>query len=329
MRDFIEKLLTGADLTDAEMEKAFDMIMSGMASDIHISAFLVALRAKGETPSEIASAARIMREKALKVSVDFDVVDTCGTGGDSASTMNISTAVAFVLAGAGLKVAKHGNRSVSSTSGSADCLEALGVPIDLGPGEAAEALRKEGFAFMFAPKYHPSMKHAMPARKGLGMKTVFNILGPLTNPARAAYQVVGVYRQDLIDPVVECLRILGSKGAMVVHSGLDEVSVSGTTSYARLHNGTIEKGEIRPEDAGIERKPIDDLRVSTPKESADLIERVFDGSLKGACLEGILLNAGAAFMAIDGDTDIREGVQRAARAIESGEALRALQRARG
>jgi anthranilate phosphoribosyltransferase len=303
--------------------------MSGMANDIHISAFLIALRAKGEKPSEIASAARIMREKALRVEVDFDVVDTCGTGGDSASTLNISTAVAFVLAGAGFKVAKHGNRSISSSSGSADCLEALGVPIDLGPGEAAEALKNDGFAFMFAPKYHPSMKHAMPARKGLGMKTVFNILGPLTNPAHAAYQVIGVYRQDLIEPMIECLRILGTKGAMVVHSGLDEVSVSGVTSYARLRDGLIEKGEIRPEDAGIDPKPIDDLRVSTPQESARLIEGVFAGSLQGACLESILLNAGAAFMAIDGGIGISEGVRKAAAAIEGGGALRALQRARG
>jgi anthranilate phosphoribosyltransferase len=329
MKDFVEKLINREDLEDSEMEKAFDMIMSGQVNDTLIGAFLVALRAKGEKPSEIASAARIMRDKALRVNVDFDVVDTCGTGGDSASTLNISTAVAFVLAGAGLKVAKHGNRSVSSTSGSADCLEALGVPIDLSPCEAEFALRERGFAFMFAPRYHPSMKHAMPARKGLGMKTVFNILGPLTNPAHAQYQVIGVYRRELIDPMIECLRILGLKGAMVVHSGLDEVSIAGETHYARLANGAIGKGKLTPEDAGLTRKPLDELRVSTPRESARRIEAVFDGSLKGACLETILLNAGAAFMAIDPEMDIRQGVQKAAAAIEGGGAFKALRRARG
>ncbi len=324
MKDFIEKLILREDLTDDEMGCAFDSIMSGHVNDTLIGAFLIALRAKGERPSEIASAAKIMRDKSVKVSVEFDVLDTCGTGGDSASTFNISTAVAFVLAGSGIKVAKHGNRSVSSSSGSADCLEALGVPIDLGPEEAAQALRQNGFAFMFAPKYHPSMKYAMPARKQLGMKTVFNVLGPLTNPARAAYQVIGVYDRNLISPVAEVLRLLGSKGAMVVHSGLDEVSVSGTTEYARLSDGKISRGQIQPEDAGITRKSLDELRVSNPRESARLIEEIFDGSRKGACLESILLNAGTAFMALDSSIDIREGAELAARVISSGDAMNAL-----
>jgi anthranilate phosphoribosyltransferase len=328
MKDFIEKLLSRQDLSDQEMETAFDAIMSGRANDIQIGAFLVALRAKGEKPSEIASAARIMRDKALKVPVDFDVVDTCGTGGDGASTLNISTAVAFVLAGAGIKVAKHGNRSVSSSSGSADCLEALRVPIDLGPEQAADSLQSTGFAFMFAPRYHPSMKHAMPARKQLGMRTIFNILGPLTNPARAAYQVIGVYHQDLIDTMIEVLRILGSKGAMVVHSVLDEVSISGITRYARLSGGRIEKGEIRPEDAGIGRQTLEELRVSNPQESARRIQDVFEGRLKGACMDSILINAGAVFMALDGSIGIREGVAEARKAIDEGSAREALVRAR-
>ena len=329
MKTIVEKLIDRKDLEDREMERAFDMIMSGQVGDSLVAGFLVALRAKGEKPSEIASAARIMREKALRVNVGFDVVDTCGTGGDGASTLNISTAVAFVLAGAGLKVAKHGNRSVSSTSGSADCLEALGVPIDLNPCEAEAALRDTGFAFMFAPRYHPSMKHAMPARKGLGMKTVFNILGPLTNPARAQYQVIGVYREELIDPIAQSLRILGLKGAMVVHSGLDEVSISRPTRYARLSGGAIVRGEVCPEDAGLERGPLDELRVSTPEESARRIEAVFSGDLKGPCLDTILLNAGAAFMAVDGRLGLREGVRRAAAVIGGGGALRALEQARG
>lgn len=328
MKDFIEKLIAGKDLSDDEMGKAFDMIMSGQANDIQIGGFLVALRAKGEKPSEIASAARIMRDKALKVAVDFDVVDTCGTGGDGASTLNISTAVAFVLAGAGHKVAKHGNRSVSSSSGSADCLESLGVPIDLDPEQVAEALKEGNFAFMFAPRYHPSMKYAMPARKQLGMKTIFNILGPLTNPACAAYQVIGVFRKDLVDPMIEVLKIMGSKGAMVVHSGLDEVSISGVTHYARLLDGRIEKGQIRPEDAGFTPKPLDELKVGNSQESARRIEAIFSGALKGACLESILINAGAAFMALDPAMDIRGGVNKASVVIESGNALQALQKAR-
>jgi len=328
MKYFIEKLISRQDLSDDEMGSAFDKIMSGGANDTLIGAFLVALRAKGEKPSEIASAARIMREKALKVDVDFDVVDTCGTGGDGALTFNISTAVAFVLAGAGFKVAKHGNRSVSSSSGSADCLEALGIPIDLGPEQAAGALTDSGFAFMFAPRYHPSMRHAMPARKQLGMKTIFNILGPLTNPAGATYQVIGVYHEDLVNPIIECLRLLGSKGAMVVHSGLDEVSISGATRYARLGDGMVGKGTISPSDAGFSPKPLDDLKVTTPAESARRIEEVFGGTLKGACLESILINAGAAFMALDSRIGIREGVSRATESIRSGEALRALRRAR-
>ena len=329
MKDFIEALISRQDLSDAEMETAFDAIMSGRANDVQIASFLVALRAKGEKPSEIASAVRIMRDKALKVAVDFDVVDTCGTGGDGASTLNISTAVAFVLAGAGVRVAKHGNRSVSSSSGSADCLEALGVPIDLGPKQAVDRLEKTGFAFMFAPRYHPSMKYAMPARKQLGMKTIFNILGPLTNPANAAYQVIGVYHRDLIDPIIEVLRILGSKGAMVVNSGLDEVSVSGVTYYARLCNGRIEKGEIRPEDAGIERQGLSGLKVSEPRESARKIQAVFEGTLKGACLDSVLINAGAAFMALDGNIGIRDAVAQARRVISEGGARDALIRARG
>lgn len=328
MKECIEKLILGDDLTDDEMEHAFDAIMSGRANDTQIGAFLIALRAKGEKPSEIACAAKIMRDKSLKVDVEFDVMDTCGTGGDSASTFNISTAVAFVLAGAGVKVAKHGNRSVSSSSGSADCLEALGVPIDLDPDKAAASLKNNGFAFMFAPRYHPSMKHAMPARTQLGMKTIFNILGPLTNPARAAYQVIGVYDRCLIGPVIEVLRILGLKGAMVVHSGLDEVSIAGPTAYARLADGRISQGEILPEDAGITRKSLNELQVSTPGESALRIQKVFDGFDKGACLESILLNSGAAFMALDGSIDIRAGVGIAVKVIDSGEAMNALAGAR-
>ena len=329
MKEAFEKLIAGKHLSQHEMEQCFDLIMSGRVNDVQIGGFLTALRIKGETPDEIETAARVMRRHAVAVSTGCDtVVDTCGTGGDGASTFNISTAVAFVMAGAGYRVAKHGNRSVSSSSGSADCLEALGVPINLGPEEAVRSIRERGFCFLFAPAYHPSMKYAMPARRQLGIRTIFNTLGPLANPAGATNQVIGVYAPSLVDPICEALRNMGLKGAMVVHSGLDEVSVSGPTRYARLSDGTISRGELRPEDAGLSPMPPDELRVTSPEESACKIMDLFEGRLKGACLNSLLLNAAAAFMAVDGSMGLKEGVGLARDVIQSGRALDALNRAR-
>ena len=329
MKDAFEKLIAGHHLSQTEMEQCFDLIMSGQVNDVQIGGFLTALRIKGETPDEIQTAARVMRRHAVAVDAGCGtVVDTCGTGGDGASTFNISTAVAFVMAGAGYKVAKHGNRSVSSSSGSADCLEALGVPINLGPEDAAEAIRDRGFCFLFAPAYHPSMKYAMPARKQLGIRTIFNTLGPLANPAGATNQLIGVYTRSLVDPICEALKSMGLKGAMVVHSGLDEVSVSGPTRYARLSDGTISKGDLKPEDAGLSPMPADDLRVSSPEESARMIQDLFEGRLEGACLNSLLLNAAAAFMAVEGAVDLKEGVGMARDVLRSGRALDALNRAR-
>ncbi|HVN70728.1 MAG TPA: anthranilate phosphoribosyltransferase [Desulfomonilia bacterium] len=328
MKGVIEKLIAGQHLSAPEMEQAFDRIMSGQVNDVQIGGFLTALRIKGETPEEIETAARVMRKHALSVDTGCDtVMDTCGTGGDGASTFNISTAVAFIMAGAGYKVAKHGNRSVSSSSGSADCLEALGVPIDLGPEAAVRALKDRGFCFLFAPAYHPSMKYAMPARKQLGIRTIFNTLGPLANPAGATNQVIGVYAESLVDPIAEALRNMGLKGAMVVHSGLDEVSISGPTRYARLAGGKITKGEIMPADAGLAPMSMDELKVSSPQESAQKIRDLFEGRLKGACLNSLLLNAAAAFMALDGSIDLRTGVEKARKVLESGGAREALGRA--
>lgn len=329
MKDAFEKLIAGRHLSQPEMEQCFDLIMSGRVNDVQIGGFLTALRIKGETPDEIETAARVMRRHAVTVSTGCDtVVDTCGTGGDGASTFNISTAVAFVVAGAGYRVAKHGNRSVSSSSGSADCLEALGVPIDLGPSDAARAIREKGFCFLFAPAYHPSMKYAMPARKQLGIRTIFNTLGPLANPAGATNQVIGVYAPHLVDPICEALRNMGVRGAMVVHSGLDEVSVSGPTRYARLSDGAIRRGELRPEDAGLSPVPADELRVSSPEESARRIVDLFEGRIKGACLNSLLLNAAAAFMALDGAVGLKEGVEIARDVLDTGRAMDALNRAR-
>jgi len=329
MKEIIEKLISGSDLTEKEMLFAFDAIMKGRANDVEIGSFLVALRAKGEKPEEIASAASAMRSMATRIELDFDVVDTCGTGGDKSYTFNISTAVAFVLAGAGLKVAKHGNRSISSSSGSADCLEALGVPIDLEPEDAARAIRNNGFAFLMAPRYHPGMKHAMPARKKLGIRTLFNILGPLCNPAGASYQVLGVYSKRLVEPMAKALSIMGVKGAMVVHGGLDEVSIAGPTYFARvLPSGIIGTGYIVPGEVGIDGGTVDDLRVNSARESADIIERAFAGSLKGPCLDSIILNAAAGFMAVDSTMDIMDGMDVASKVIGRGEAMRALELAR-
>lgn len=329
MKEAFEKVIAGQHLDKAEMEACFELIMSGQVNDVQIGGFLTALRIKGETPTEIETAARVMRKHALAVNTGCPVVlDTCGTGGDGASTFNISTAVAFVMAGAGYKVAKHGNRSVSSSSGSADCLEALGVPINLGPEDAAKAIRDTGFCFLFAPSYHPSMKYAMPARKQLGIRTIFNTLGPLANPAGATHQVIGVYSASLVDTICEALMNMGLQGAMVVHSGLDEVSVSGPTQYARLSGGVITRGELKPEDAGLSRMPADELRVSSPAESARKIQDLFAGRLEGACAGSLLLNAAAAFMAVEKGVDLREGVSRAREVITSGKALQALERSR-
>jgi anthranilate phosphoribosyltransferase len=303
--------------------------MSGKADDIEIAAFLVALRAKTESPEEIAGAAKVMRSKVNRVNVGIDVIDTCGTGGDGARTFNISTAVAFVLAGAGHKVAKHGNRSVSSSSGSADCLEALGVPINLGPDEAVRTISKKGFAFLFAPNYHPSMKYAMPARKKLGIRTIFNVLGPLTNPAFASHQVIGVFSKALVLPIADVLKMLGLKSAMVVNSGMDEVSISGPTDYALLKGSEIVTGTVSPEEAGITRSPIDTLVVTNAGESAKIIEDVFAGKVGGPCLDAVLMNSAAAFIVLDEAGNFREGVEKAGVVIKEGLALEALNRARG
>jgi anthranilate phosphoribosyltransferase len=225
-------------------------------------------------------------------------------------------------------VAKHGNRSVSSSSGSADCLEALGVPINLGPEEAAEAIRDKGFAFLFAPSYHPSMKYAMPARKQLAIKTVFNILGPLSNPAQAAFQLIGVFSRDLILPMIETLKLLGLKGAMVVHSGIDEVCIVRPTEYARLSEGRITTGTIVPQEQGIHVQTLDELRVGTPQESARLIEAIFKGEKTGPCRDSVLINAGAAFMALGAVPDIQAGMALAGTVIDEGAALAALNRVR-
>jgi len=328
MKTLIEKLMRRENLTAVETEAAFGAIMAGSVDQINLSAFLTLLRAKGETPEEIAAAARAMRQHAVKVETAGDTIDTCGTGGDYSGTFNISTAVAFVLAGAGCKVAKHGNRSQTSSSGSADCLEALGVPIDLGPEAAASAIADRGFAFMFAPSYHPAMKNVMPVRKQLGLRTVFNILGPLSNPAGAAYQVLGVFDESLIEPLAEVLKLLGCKGAMVVNGGLDEVSIVQPTRYARLSGAKISYGQIEPAALGIQAENLEALKVVSPAQSAETVERVLRGELLGPCRDIVAVNAAAAFMAIDDKLDIQAGLAKAGAVLSSGKAYAALNQAR-
>lgn len=328
MKTLIEKLMRRENLTTTETEAAFDAIMGGTVDQVNLSAFLTLLRAKGETPEEIAAAARCMRQHGVKVATAGDTIDTCGTGGDYSGTFNISTAVAFVLAGAGCKVAKHGNRSQTSSSGSADCLEALGVPIDLGPEAAASAIADRGFAFMFAPSYHPAMKNVMPVRKQLGLRTVFNILGPLSNPAGAQYQMLGVFDEKLIEPLAEVLKLLGAKGAMVVNGGLDEVSIVECTRYARLNGDKITYGVIEPAELDIRAASLDALKVASPAESATVVEKVLRGELLGPCRDIVAVNAAAAFMAIDGRLEIQDGYARACEVLSSGKAYVALNQAR-
>ena len=270
LKRFISKVVEKEDLSEEEAREAMSVIMGGEALPTQIASFLTALRMKGETSEEITGFARAMREKAVPIrSANGEyVVDTCGTGGDGSGTFNISTAVAFVAAGAGLNVAKHGNRSVSSRCGSADVLEALGVNINLSPDKVEGCLQEVGIAFLFAPLFHPAMKYALPTRKEIGIRTVFNLLGPLTNPAGARIHLIGIYRKDLTQPIAEVLRNLGSRAALIVHGEdhLDEMSITGKTIISELKDGTIKSYEIEPEEAGLKRASLDTIQGGTPRK---------------------------------------------------------------
>ncbi len=310
------------DLTGEEMSQAMRLVMTGQATPAQIGAFLMGLRLKGETVTEIAAAARVMRELATRVVADPEhLVDTCGTGGDASGSFNISTAVAFVAAGALARVAKHGNRSVSSKSGSADVLEAAGVRLDLSPAQVARLLAEVGVGFLFAPAHHGAMKHAIGPRRELGMRTIFNLLGPLTNPAGAPNQVLGVFAESWVEPLARVLAELGSRHVLVVHGldGLDEISLSGPTAYAELKDGRIERGTLTPERFGLSRAPLDALRVDGPQASLAVIEGVLAGQ-EGPARDIVLLNAGAAIYVAGLAGDIAEGIAAARRSIDSGRA---------
>ncbi|MEQ9021681.1 MAG: anthranilate phosphoribosyltransferase [Pseudomonadales bacterium] len=327
MQTFIAKVIERQNLSIDEMREAMTMIMTGQATDAQIGGFLVALRMKGETVEEITGAAQVMRELVTPVSLDVDnLIDTCGTGGDGWKIFNVSTAGAIVTAASGAHVAKHGNRSVSSKSGSADLLEAAGVRLDLNAEQVARCVKEKGVGFMFAPAHHGAMKYAIGPRKELATRTIFNLLGPLTNPASAPNQVLGVYAKHLLRPIAEVLQNLGSRHVMVVHSedGLDEISIAGKTFVAELHGGAISEYEIAPEDFGLETASLEPLRVETAEESLALIEQAFEDSGSVAA-DMIALNAGAAIYVSGIASSLAEGVQVAGDVIGSGHAKIKLQ----
>ncbi|MFI5359712.1 MAG: anthranilate phosphoribosyltransferase [Halanaerobiales bacterium] len=324
--NYLEKIVARRNLSLEEMETAMNIIMEGGATDSQLAGFLVGLSMKGETIDEITAAARVMRDKAISIKSNRDLIDSCGTGGDCKGTFNISTTVALLMAAAGLNVAKHGNRSVSSKSGSADLLEALGVNINLSPDQAEQCLDEIGIAFLFAPHFHRAMKHAAGPRKELGVRTIFNILGPLTNPARTKYQVMGVYDPELVSPLAAVLRNLGVKSAMVVHGagGIDEFSLAGENRVAYLHNGEIEEFYITPEEVGLERVGLEELLGGTAEKNKEITLAILKGE-RGAKRDVVLFNTAAAFLVTGLADDWREGIELAAEMIDSGKALRKLE----
>ncbi|MCH2517516.1 MAG: anthranilate phosphoribosyltransferase [Dehalococcoidia bacterium] len=322
IRESIAAVVSGQSLTMEEASSVMREIMEGEATPAQLGAFLTALALKGETTQEIAGMARVMREMALRVEVDGELVDTVGTGGDGKNTFNISTATAFIAAGAGLKVAKHGNRAASGSCGSADVLEALGVQIELSPVSVAQCINEVGVGFMFAPAFHPAMRHAGPVRREIGIRTVFNILGPLTNPAGAQTQLLGVAFPELGGIMAEVLGLLGSHHAMIVHGagGLDEISLSGDTSVWEVRGGQVEEWTLRVEDTGLPETPIEAIRGGSKEENAATMRRLFQGE-QGPVRDMVLLNSAGVLMVGDKAETIRQGVEMSAGIIDSGAAI--------
>ena len=318
----INNIINNINLSREDMHSIMRTIMSGEATPAQIAGFLVALRIKGETVDEITGAAEVMRELATKVYLDkTNLIDTCGTGGDSSNTFNISTTSAFVVAASGARVAKHGNRSVSSKSGSADVLEAAGINIELDAKQVTSCIENVGIGFMFAPMHHRAMKHAIGPRRELGLRTLFNVLGPLTNPASAPNQVIGVFDKKWLTPLAETLNQLGSKHVLVVHSedGMDEISISAKTFISELKNNEINNYEISPDDFGIKNFNINDFSVDNIDESLTMMKSVFDNN-NNAAKAIVSLNAGAAIYASGISDSIKAGVEMAINIIESGAA---------
>lgn len=325
IQEAISKLVQREDLSEQETESVMNEIMEGKATDAQIAAFLVALRLKGETIHEITACARIMRQKAYSINPKANfLVDTCGTGGDKCNTFNISTAAAFVASGAGASAAKHGNRSVSSKCGSADVLRELGVNIELQPKLVEKCIEEVGIGFMFAPVFHPAMKFALAARREIGIRTIFNILGPLTNPANAKSQLIGVFDENLMNAMVSVLKNIGSKHVIAVHSnGMDEISVCGKTRIVELKNDKIESYDLSPIDFGFKLSEIGEISGSSPQNNAKIILDVLKGA-KGPKRDVVLLNSAAALIAADLVKDYKSALELAAHSIDSGNALKKL-----
>jgi len=327
IREAIEKLVNRVNLSEAETIDVMNQIMTGEATPLQVASFLTALRMKGETVEEITGAARVMREKAHRVNVGAKtVLDTCGTGGDQKGTFNISTTSAFVVAGGGVAVAKHGNRSVSSQSGSADVLAALGVKVDAPKERVEECIAKIGIGFLFAPLLHEAMKYAVQPRRDIGIRTVFNLLGPLTNPALATHQLIGLYSGELVAAIAHVLKNLGSARAMVVHGmeGLDEISLCGPTKVAELREGQIREYTIAPEELGLKRCRLEDLRGGNAEQSAAIVRGVLQGD-KGPARDVVLLNGGAALYVSGSAASVKDGMSLAASSIDSGKARQKLE----
>ena len=323
----LHEILNGRDLSEAGMQAVMRAIMRGEATPAQIGGLLVALRLKGESVTEITAAARVMRELASRVEVDTaGLVDTCGTGGDGTNSFNISTAAAFVAAASGARVAKHGNRAVSGKSGSADVLAAAGVNLELNPAQIADCIETVHIGFMFAPLHHGAMKHALGPRRELGVRTLFNVLGPLTNPAGAPNQVIGVYSRAWLKPLAETLRQLGARHVLIVHAedGMDEISIAGRTWISELKEGRLAHYSVTPEEFGIKPQDTGPLAVKDAAESLALLRAVLDNR-RGAARDIVCLNAGAAIYAAGRADSIHDGVTRAAELIDSGAASQKLQ----
>jgi len=337
----IAKVAERQDLSESEMMEVMDLITEGVATSAQIGALLVGLRMKGETVEEISGAAKVMRAKSTRiplkgssVSVDRDeincdletVVDTCGTGGDGTNTFNISTTTAFVVAGAGLKVAKHGNRSVSSMCGSADVVEVLGVPLDLTPEQVAACIEQVGIGFLYAPLLHSAMRHVAVPRREIGLRTMFNLLGPLTNPAGASVQVLGVYRKELTETLARVLGKLGCRSAFVVHGegSYDEISITGLSTITRLQDGDVATTTLVPEDVGLQRALPETIRGGDAERNAHIALATLDGE-RGPCRDVVLMNSAAVFVAAGNADGLADGVRMASESIDSGRALRKLQ----
>ena len=327
IREAIEKLVNRIDLCESDTTDVMNQIMTGEASPLQVASFLTALRMKGETVEEITGAAKVMRAKAHRVKVGAKtVLDTCGTGGDQKGTFNISTTAAFVVAGAGVNVAKHGNRSVSSQSGSADVLGALGVKVDASKERVEECIAEIGIGFLFAPLLHEAMKYAVGPRRDIGIRTIFNLLGPLTNPAMASHQLLGLYSGELVGTIAHVLKNLGSVRAMAVHGleGLDEISLCGPTRVAELRDGEVKEYIIEPEELGLRRCQLSDLYGGSAEQSATIVRRVLGGD-EGPARDVILLNSGAALYVSGSASTIQEGMGLAAQSIDSGKARQKLE----